>query len=185
MGGTFDPIHIGHLIAASEVHSALNLDSVWFIPARQPWQKADRKVSAAEHRLEMTKRAIEGDPRFEVSDIEINRDGPTRSVETVKQLKTTHPNIDIFWIVGADVATRIPTWHEWEEFVAAVTLVVVNRPDSGSIGLLPFEYQNVEMPSVRISATQLRERYAQGLATKYLVPDAVDAYIKDHHLFGA
>ena len=185
MGGTFDPIHIGHLIAASEVHSALQLDAVWFIPAGHPWQKADREVSSAQHRLEMTRLAVHDDERFDVSDIEILRNGPTHSIDTVRELQANHPGIEIFWIVGADVAARIPTWHNWEDFVAQVTMVVVNRPDSGDLEALAFEHVSVEMPSVRISATQLRERYANGLPTRYLVPEAVDAHIRRIHLYGA
>ena len=184
MGGTFDPIHIGHLIAASEVHTALQLDSVWFVPAGQPWQKADRKISNPQHRFEMTKLAVAEDSRFVASDIEIVRNGPTYSIDTVQEIKRMHPDAEIFWIVGADVASRMTTWHRWDEFIASVQLVVVNRPDSEQ-GSLPFDYVAVSMPSVRISATQLRQRYFAGTSNTYLVPDAVDEYIRAQQLFSS
>lgn len=184
MGGTFDPIHIGHLIAASEVHSVLSLDAVWFIPAGEPWQKSDREVSSAQHRFAMTKLAVESDERFAVSDIEIRRQGPTRSIDTVRELRAQSPEIELYWIVGADVATRITSWFEWEQFVKEVTLVVVNRSESDVVVELPFTYVSIEMPAVRISATQLRERYKQGKSSKYLVPAQVDEYIKSFNIYG-
>jgi nicotinate-nucleotide adenylyltransferase len=184
MGGTFDPIHIGHLIAASEVHTALQLDTVWFIPAGQPWQKATRKISSPQHRFEMTKLAVAQDSRFVASDIEVLRDGPTYSIDTVQEIKRIHPDAEIFWIVGADVASRMTTWHRWDEFIASVQLVVVNRPDSAE-DLLPFDHVAVSMPSVRISATQLRQRYSAGIANTYLVPGAVDDYITSQKLFSS
>lgn len=183
LGGTFDPIHIGHLIAASEVHTALQLDSVWFMPAGQPWQKADRTVTDAKTRYEMTKLATSHDQRFVASDLEIRRSGPTYSIDTVDEIHSIHPDAQLFWIVGTDVAARIPTWHRWEDFVSAVTVVVVNRPDASRLDGLPFSYETVEMPAVRISATRIRERYAKGITCKYLVPEAVDNYVVQHRLY--
>ena len=185
MGGTFDPIHIGHLIAASEVHSALQLDKVLFMPAGEPWQKSGREVSEAQHRLAMTKLAIQGDDRFEASDLEVNRSGPTYSIDTVRELKSLHPDFEIFWIVGADILTQISTWHEWEAFVEAVRIVAVNRPGIEIDSSLPFTFEIVSMPAVRISATDLRQRYSQSVVNKYLVPEEVDAYIREQHLYGS
>lgn len=182
MGGTFDPIHVGHLIAASEVHLKLQLDQVLFIPAGQPWQKNEQVVSSAQNRYEMTSLAIENDPRFAISDIELNRSGPSYAIDTFFQLKTENPNDEFHWIVGADVVQRISTWHRWQEFVAVVPIVVVNRLGI-AIAELPFEFTEVQMPEVRVSATALRTRYMLGQTTKYLVPDSVDEYIKDHSLY--
>lgn len=184
LGGTFDPIHVGHLVAASEVHNNLNLDSVVFMPAGNPWQKADRKVSDAQHRLAMVKLAIAGDARFVASDAEINRQGPTYSIDTVLEWKAAHPQDELFWIVGADALVRIATWHRWEEFVESVTIVCVDRAGVEVAPVdVPFEFVSVEMPQVRISATQLRNRFASGVSSKYLVPDAAIDYINTHRLY--
>lgn len=184
LGGTFDPIHVGHLVAASEVHSALNLATVVFIPAGNPWQKADRVVTDGQHRLAMVELAIAGDDRFAVSDTEIIRQGSTYSIDTVLEWKAMHPADEIFWIVGADALVRISSWHRWEEFVEHVTVVCVDRAGVNvAPSDVPFEFVSVEMPQVRISATQLRRRFASGVSSKYLVPDAAIEYINKHGLY--
>ena len=183
LGGTFDPIHIGHLIAASSVYEALNLDSVVFIPAGDPWQKRDRDLSTGQQRLEMVKLATENDSRFQVSDLEITRSGPTYAVDTVLEWKRLNPNDELFWIVGSDALSGIPSWHEWEAFVTEVTIVAVNR--LGKNDSVPFDFVSVDMPEVRISATELRDRFTDGLDTQYLVPKQVSQYISDQGLYQA
>jgi len=183
LGGTFDPIHIGHLIAASSVYEALNLDSVVFIPAGDPWQKRDRDLSTGQQRLEMVKLATENDPRFQVSDLEISRSGPTYAVDTVREWKRLNPSDELFWIVGSDALSGIPSWHEWEAFVSEVTIVAVNRV--GQNDSVPFDFVSVDMPEVRISATELRDRFTNGLDTQYLVPKNVSQYISDQGLYQA
>jgi len=184
LGGTFDPIHMGHLVAASEVHSALDLDTVVFIPAGSPWQKTSREVSPASQRLAMVQLAIDGDARFSSSDTEISRKGPTYSIDTVLEWKAEHPADELFWIVGADALVRISTWHRWEEFVASVTIVCVNRADIEVVPVeVPFDFVSVHMPQVRISATELRKRFASGVNNKYLVPDATIDYINEYGLY--
>lgn len=183
LGGTFDPIHIGHLIAASSVYEALNLDSVVFMPAGDPWQKRDRELSAPQQRLEMVKLATSDDSRFQVSDIEISRSGPTYAVDTVRQWKTKNPNDELFWIVGSDALGGIPSWHDWQAFVAEVTVVAVNR--IGQSAAAPFDFVSVEMPEVRISATELRDRFTNRADTKYLVPHKVSEYITQQGLYQA
>lgn len=182
MGGTFDPIHIGHLVAASEVCTALSLDQVVFIPAGQPWQKAERDISSAEDRLAMVTAAISGDPRFSVDDLEIRREGPTYAVETMKDLTSAHPDNEYFWIVGDDVLARITSWHRWQEFLDYVTVVAVNRENDISVDV-PFDFVRVIMPQVRVSATSLREKLSHGDECRYLVPDATREYIKSHGLY--
>lgn len=181
MGGTFDPIHIGHLVAGSEVHTKLNLDAVVYMPAGDPWQKRELAVSPATDRLAMVAAAVSSDDRFAVSDMEIRRSGPTYAVDSVKQWLLENPEDEIFWIVGSDALAGIPTWHNWEEFVSLVTVVCVNRADHEVS--VPFEYTAVEMPEVKISATDLRSRFAQGLETKYLVPDSVREVIAELGLY--
>jgi len=183
LGGTFDPIHIGHLIAASSVYEALNLDSVVFIPAGDPWQKRDRDLSPGQQRLEMVKLATENDDRFQVSDVEIVRSGPTYAVDTVREWKRLNPSDELFWIVGSDALSGIPSWHEWEVFVSEVTIVAVNRV--GQNDSVPFDFVSVDMPEVRISATELRDRFTNGLDTQYLVPKNVSQYISDQGLYQA
>jgi len=183
LGGTFDPIHIGHLIAASSVYEALNLDSIVFMPAGDPWQKRDRELSSGEHRLEMVKLATIDDDRFQASDIEISRSGPTYAIDTVREWKRLHPVDELFWIVGSDALSGIPTWHEWAAFVNEVTIVSVNR--IGQSASVDFDVVSVEMPEVRISATELREKFTNKLDTKYLVPQKVSDYISDQGLYQA
>jgi nicotinate-nucleotide adenylyltransferase len=181
LGGTFDPIHIGHLIAASSVYESLKLDSVVFMPAGDPWQKRDRELSTGQQRLEMVKLATADDDRFQASDIEIARSGPTYAIDTVQEWKRLNPTDELFWIVGSDALSGIPSWHEWEKFVSEVTVVSVNR--IGQSAAVPFDVVSVEMPEVRISATQLRDRFTNKLDTKYLVPQNVSEYISDQGLY--
>ena len=182
MGGTFDPIHIGHMIAASEVHRALDLDHVLFIPAGQPWQKAGYELSSSADRFAMVELAVADDDRFVASNIEIVRDGATYAIDTIEQLRSENPGAEFFWIVGDDVLVRIPTWHEWQAFVNQVTVVAVNRAGSENLDVL-FDYERIEMPEVRVSATALRERFAQGDLCRYLVPDAVADYVQARGLY--
>ena len=183
LGGTFDPIHIGHLIAASSVYEDLSLDSVVFIPAGDPWQKRHRELSTGQQRLEMVRLATEDDSRFKVSDIEIARTGPTYAIDTVREWKIQNPADEIFWIVGSDALSGIPSWHEWETFVKEVTIVAVNRV--GPNESVPFDFVSVEMPEVRISATELRDRFTNNADTQYLVPQKVSEYISDQGLYQA
>ena len=183
LGGTFDPIHIGHLIAASSVYEALNLDSIVFIPAGDPWQKRDRELSSGRDRFEMVKLATSDDDRFQASDIEISRSGPTYAIDTVREWKRLNPSDELYWIVGSDALSGIPSWHEWEAFVSEVTVVAVNR--IGQTASVPFDVVSVEMPEVRISATELRDRFTNKLDTKYLVPQKVSEYISDQGLYQA
>jgi nicotinate-nucleotide adenylyltransferase len=183
LGGTFDPIHIGHLIAASSVYETLNLDSVVFMPAGDPWQKRDRVLSTGRQRLEMVKLAIVDDARFSTSDIEINRIGPSYAIDTIREWKLANPTDELFWIVGSDALSGIPTWHDWEAFVNEVTIIAVNR--IGASESVPFDFVSVDMPEVRISATELRDRFTYKQDTQYLVPQKVSEYIAQQGLYQA
>lgn len=182
MGGTFDPIHIGHLIAASEVHRLLKLDHVMFIPAGEPWQKAEHNLSSSADRLAMVELAVRDDDRFSASDIEVRREGATYAIDTMDQLRAQQPDDEFFWIVGDDVLVRIPTWHDWERFVQSVTVVAVNRAGSENIAV-DFDYQRIEMPEVRVSATALRERFALGDSCRYLVPNDIAEFVASQGLY--
>ena len=182
MGGTFDPIHIAHLVAASEVHSALKLDRVIFIPAGQPWQKAHLEIAPAEKRLEMVNRAISGDSRFQASDVEISRSGPTYAIDTVQQLKQENPSNEYFWIVGTDALRGMSTWHNFAELQKLITIVAVNRNGVSSVAV-DFPYTFVEMPEIQISATEIRSRIHEGKPINYLVPSAVVEFISSAGLY--
>lgn len=182
MGGTFDPIHIAHLVAASEVIDTLNLDHIIFIPAGQPWQKADQKISPATDRLQMVDLAIKDDPRFSSSDIEIKRPGATYAIDTVRQLLAENPNNEYFWIVGADALVTMPSWHEFTELIKLVNVVAVNR-NGVSSAEVNFKYTFVEIPEIDISATQIRERVQLGKTIKYLVSSDVEKFISETGLY--
>lgn len=153
------------------------------MPAGDPWQKRDRELSTGQQRLEMVKLAIADDARFSASDIEINRSGPTYAIDTIREWKSANPADELFWIVGSDALSGIPTWHEWEAFVAEVTIVAVNR--IGTRESVPFDFVSVDMPEVRISATELRDGFTNGLDTQYLVPQKVSEYIAEQGLYQA
>ena len=182
MGGTFDPIHMGHLIAANEVMRTLKLDQVMFIPAGNPWQKSHLNISNARDRMFMVERAIFGNQRFVASDIEMRYEGPTYAVETMDRLRAIFPDTQFYWIVGDDVLVRMTTWHEWRRFVEQVTIVAVNRAGSPRMEV-PFQYQRVVMPEVRVSASELRARFAAGDDCRYLVPEAVSKAVIDRGLY--
>ena len=128
MGGTFDPIHHGHLVAASEVQSWFDLDEVVFVPTGDPWQKSDRQVSPAEDRYLMTVIATAANPRFEVSRVDIDRDGPTYTIDTLRDLRATRPDAELFFITGADALAEIFTWRDAEELFALARFVGCTRP---------------------------------------------------------
>ena len=190
MGGTFDPIHHGHLVAASEVQSWFDLDEVVFVPTGQPWQKADREVSPAEHRYLMTVIATAANPRFEVSRVDIDRHGPTYTIDTLRELAAAHPDDDLYFITGADAMAAILTWRDHDEIFDLAHFVGCTRPghelDEASLTGLPTERITlVEIPALAISSTDCRQRVASGEPVWYLVPDGVVQYIGKHDLYRA
>lgn len=182
MGGTFDPIHIAHLIAASEVYADLDLDQIIFIPAGQPWQKAESQISPAQARLHLVDLAIAADPRFVSSDIEIQRSGDTYAIDTIEQLQAENPDNEYFWIVGADALAGMQTWHRFEDLKKLVQIVCVNRNGIGSVDV-GFDYRFVQIPEIGISATEIRDRVAEGNQITYLVPASVEQFIAETGLY--
>ena len=182
LGGTFDPIHLGHLIAASEVHSALHLDQVIFIPAGNPWQKSTRSITPGPDRLNLVNLAIAGDQRFSSSDIEISRSGPTYTIDTINELKQENPDNEYFLILGTDALVNLPTWHEFEKLKKLVTFVGVNRNGVLKVDL-NFSVEFVKIPEIAVSATDIRKRVATGKPIKYLVPSAVEQQIEKLGLY--
>lgn len=183
MGGTFDPIHNGHLVAASEVASALDLDEVIFVPTGQPALKP--VVTKAEHRYLMTVIATAANPRFSVSRVDIDRSGVTYTVDTLNDLRSQYPDCDLFFISGADAIAQILAWKEISKVWSLARFVAVTRPGhrmevpdapEGNI-------ESLEVPALSISSTDCRQRVATGKPIWYLVPDGVVQYIGKHGLY--
>lgn len=190
MGGTFDPIHHGHLVAASEAADRFNLDRVIFVPTGQPWQKADRHVSPAEHRYLMTVIATASNPRFTVSRVDIDRGGDTYTVDTLRDIQALYPDAELFFITGADAISSIVTWRDWEAMFEQAHFVGVTRPGYElSEEILPEVTRErvtlIDVPALAISSTDIRNRAAQGRPVWYLVPDGVVQYIAKHRLYSA
>jgi nicotinate-nucleotide adenylyltransferase len=185
MGGTFDPIHHGHLVAASEVASVYDLDEVVFVPTGQPWQKSERDVSPAEHRYLMTVIATASNPRFTVSRVEIDRPGLTYTIDTLRDLAKQRPGSEIFFITGADALAQILSWKDSDELFELAHFVGVTRPGHrlDGDGLPAGRVSLMEVPAMAISSTACRARVIAGQPVWYLVPDGVVQYIAKHHLY--
>lgn len=191
LGGTFDPIHNGHLAMAEEVRVRLRLMEILFVPAGHPWLKLDCPVAPAEHRVEMVRLSLEGKPYFKLSTIEVERPGPSYTVDTIAGLKSQR-NDELFFIMGWDSLAQLPQWKEPSRLISLCRLVAVPRPG------IPLPDVNVlevaipglsgrvivlHRPRIDISATVIRERVAVGLSIHDLVPEAVERYIQEHRLY--
>ena len=189
MGGTFDPIHHGHLVAASEVVDLFDLDEVVFVPTGQPWQKQGRHVTAAEDRYLMTVIATASNPRFSVSRVDIERAGDTYTVDTLRDLRATRgPSTELFFITGADALSQILTWRGHDELFDLAHFVGVSRPgvdlEQKDISHLPADKVTLlEVPAMAISSTACRERVAASEPIWYLVPDGIVQYISKRGLY--
>ncbi|MGY1734220.1 nicotinate-nucleotide adenylyltransferase [Geodermatophilus sp. SYSU D01045] len=187
MGGTFDPIHHGHLVAASEVAGLFGLDEVVFVPTGQPWQKTEREVSPAEDRYLMTVIATASNPRFSVSRVDVDREGPTYTIDTLTDLHAQRPDAELFFITGADALAQILSWRDSDRFLRLAHFIGVTRPGfTLADGHLPEGAVSlVEVPALAISSTDCRDRVARGMPVWYLVPDGVVQYIEKRGLYRA
>ena len=191
LGGTFDPVHFGHLVLAERSREQMELDKVLWLPAGDPWRKAERPVTAAKHRFEMVRLAIEGRSDFELSILEIEREGPTYTVDTLAVLSEQYPDDELCFLLGQDALEDVPNWRDPERLIALATLAVAARGEErrspaaldrlvpGLSGRVTW----IEMPQLEISATELRRRAAAGQSLRYVTPDAVAAYIHDQRLY--
>lgn len=192
-GGTFDPIHSGHLVIAEDVRRELGLDEVLFVPAGQPWLKAERDVTEAAHRLEMAMLATALNPHFNVSTIELERPGPTYTVDTIAELKSgVAAGAELCFILGLDALAELPQWKDPERLVNMCRLVGVRRPGYEKIDLRSLEsavpgasewVMMVDTPLIDVSATDIRSRVSQGISIQGLVPQTVEDYIAQHGLY--
>jgi nicotinate-nucleotide adenylyltransferase len=188
MGGTFDPIHHGHLVAASEVLWSLDLDEVVFVPTGEPWQKSAQSVTPAEHRYLMTVIATASNPRFTVSRVDIDRGGPTYTVDTLRDLGEIYGGAELFFITGADALAEIFSWRDADELFEHAQFVGCTRPgfpmDQGIVDAMPSgRVMILEIPALAISSSDCRERIAVGEPVDYLVPDGVVQHIAKYDLY--
>ena len=188
LGGTFDPVHVGHLVAASEVAHRLSLDEVVFVPAGDPWQKPRPDLSPAEDRYAMAVIATQDEPRFRVSRVDLEREGPTYTVDTLTDLRAEYDaagvEVELWFVTGADALAGIPTWHRAAELSSLAHVVGVTRP--GTDLVVPdvlADVTLVEIPALDVSSSQLRARVHEGAPIRYLVPDGVAAYVHEHGLY--
>jgi nicotinate-nucleotide adenylyltransferase len=191
LGGTFDPVHIGHLVVAEEARIKLGFKEVLFVPAGQPWRKLDRNITPAGHRVEMVRRAIADNPHFKLCTLEVERSGPSYAVDTMAMLqKQLGSEASLFFILGRDTLDELPLWKEPQRLIQLCKLVVPPRLGSRDLkhlekaipGLLDKVIQ-LDMPVIGISSSEIRQRIAQGLPIRYLVPAEVEKYITEHKIY--
>ena len=188
LGGTFDPVHRGHLALARAAREELALDEVLFVPAGQPWRKAGRIVAPAEHRLAMLRLALEGEQAFRVETLELERAGPSYTADTLETLRAARPDEELFLVLGEDALADLPNWVRPERILELATLAVARRANSqkAAADRLPGLEERIvwlKMPLVPVSATEIRERVRRGLPVGELVPPAVGAYIRERGLY--
>lgn len=188
MGGTFDPIHVGHLIAASSAMETASLDEVWFIPTATPPLKPNAPIASEEQRLAMVELAIADMPTFRCSSIEMNRGGTSYSYDTIVELMEQNPDASFSYIIGSDRIHDLPSWYRAEELKQLITFIGLNRPsDPLHLDRLNADWQQrvmiAPMPLIEISSTMLRERVKQGRTLQFYVPKAVEQYVKEHGIY--
>lgn len=192
-GGTFDPIHIAHLIVAEEVRLAAALDKILFIPAPRPWLKAEREIADPRHRLRMVELAVASNPFFEVSTAELDRPGPSYTVDTVEAMRRdAAPGDELYFIAGTDALADMPRWKDPSRLLTLCHIIGVRRPGAPEISMEALGafipgvcgcITLVEVPQLDISSTMIRERRRKGLPVRYLVPPEVERYILEHRLY--
>lgn len=188
-GGTFDPIHLAHLVLAEQCREQLQLDAVWFIPTGEPPHKPPGKRTPGRQRYEMVQLAIAGHEQFRVLDIEIARSGPSFTVETLTALSALHPGNQFWWLMGADMIRDFPTWREPARILTLARIAAVNRGGMPLPDVLPTRERfsdfidDVTIPAITLSASDIRERVANGQSVRYLVPRSVEVYIHQHGLY--
>jgi nicotinate-nucleotide adenylyltransferase len=194
-GGTFDPVHYGHLILAEQCREQGRLDQVWFVPAPRPPHKADQPLTRFDQRVEMLALAIAGNPTLRIDEIEKDRTGPSFTVDTLAEFQKRHPADEFFLLVGSDTLKDLPHWHDPVGVLRRAGLLVVLRPNHPLLSTdelrasaqlpadVPLRLEVVEMPLIGISSRDLRRRVVLGKSLRYLLPRAVEAYIHDKQIY--
>ncbi|QDX93208.1 nicotinate-nucleotide adenylyltransferase [Brevibacillus laterosporus] len=187
MGGTFDPIHNAHLLIAEQAREKAKLDEVWFMPAHIPPHKQQKKsVANATHRAEMVRLAIRKHPQFRITMVELDREGPSYTADTMQQLVALHPDCQFNFIIGGDMVEMLPQWYAIEELVRLVRFIGFHRPQAAPQPSKWTTYVDfIEIPLWELSSTYIREQVQIGKSIRYLVPSAVECYIKESGLYGA
>ncbi len=182
LGGTFNPLHIGHLILAEEAREKLNLDRVIFVPAYLPPHKDDADIAQAAHRLDMARLAIKGNKYFLVSDMEIKRDGRSYTIDTIKECKRLYPKDELYFVIGSDLLKYLEEWKDLKEIIQMVKFVVATRPGY-PLEKIPSYISTVAIRAVDVSAFEVRQCIKEGKSFRYLVPEAVFKYITKKRLY--
>ncbi|SFD56095.1 nicotinate-nucleotide adenylyltransferase [Lentibacillus persicus] len=180
LGGTFDPPHIGHLIIAEEVRTAMSLDAIWFMPSHEPPHKRNANADASD-RIAMTEKAVAGNPHFSVLRIEVNRLGKSYTFDTMKLLKEEHPDTDFYFIIGADMVEYLPHWKHVNALMDMITFIGVKR--EGHVLKSKYPVVEVDVPVIEISSTEIRKRVMENKSIKYMVLEDVESYLKGKHLY--
>ncbi|QQK79656.1 nicotinate-nucleotide adenylyltransferase [Salicibibacter cibi] len=185
LGGTFDPPHLAHLMIAQESMDACRLNEVWFIPTNIPPHKQNEDMANADDRVEMTRLAIHDRSPFRLCTIELDREGPSYTLDTMNILKQRYPNDEFYFIIGSDMAVSLHTWNGIEELNKLVTFIVTTRPDYDVDS--PFEeaFIKVDVPEMELSSSDIRERVSKNESIRYLVPEAVRTYVEENRLYGS
>ncbi|MDB4637995.1 MAG: nicotinate-nucleotide adenylyltransferase [Planctomycetaceae bacterium] len=193
LGGSFDPVHLGHLVMAEVCREQLNLDEVWFVPAGHPPHKTDRELAPAKARAEMLEFALAGIPEFQVSDVELKKESTSYTVETLEKLAAENLDRELFLIIGADSLQDFPNWKEPARIAELAKIVAVNRGRQDPPALEEIEQKLgsevadrirvIEMPGIDVSSTDIRHRIRSGHSIRFLVPKAVEAYLNEHKIY--
>jgi nicotinate-nucleotide adenylyltransferase len=188
-GGTFDPIHYGHLLLAEQAMDMASLDEIWFIPAAEPPHKQGKTVTQAEDRKKMVELAISEHPRFRLCLIELRRSGPSYTVDTIEELKNKYPNIEFFLLVGADMVKDLPRWYKIKKILQNVQVIGLGRPGIDQEHVPDYVRERLvwipDAIETNVSSSEIRRRLMLGKTIRYLVPDAVYQYIKEQGLYGS
>lgn len=188
-GGTFDPVHYGHLLAAEQCREQCRLDQLWFIPAASPPHKQDATITSGERRADMLELAVAGMPQFAVNRMELNRQGPSYTVDTLAQLQDEDAGRELFLLIGADSVDEFPTWREPQRIAQLATLAVINRgrsqPDLSRLAECCGSREPiiVQMPGIDLSATDIRQRVRSSQSIRFMTPRAVETYLHEHRLY--
>jgi len=193
LGGSFDPVHLGHLVMAEACREQLKLDEVWFVPAGHPPHKTDRELAPAKSRTEMIEFAVAGIPEFQISNIELKKETTSYTVETLEQIAAEDPDRKLFLLIGADSLQDFPNWKQPERIAELATIVAVNRGRQDPPGMEEIEQKLgldvvdrirvITMPGIELSSTDIRHRIRSGHSIRFLVPKAVEAYLNEHQVY--